>query len=226
MSSLDGREVEFANASARRFCRELAGRDDAVGWATCLSLLADGDTVLLGTAVERLRGGDIFQDNVQLAGPNGVRHLRITAFPIRESDGRILRFGCVAEMPKPLGLRRVYLVSHNAQLGRRLSSLLTDQGFEVRIFHDIRPLVQVAPALLPGCVVLSGVEDADWLRFSASAIRQLGSRLPTVALSEHHRDVDHVRTLMKAGIKDVLPAIGSAEQLTSAVASFDRRSER
>ena len=210
-------DVEFLNIAARQFWEQHgpAGVTTSASW---FDIIDCEDQVLVADAISRLKAGETVEATFRLAEAcTDAMQLRATLFPIREPHGPPVRFGGVAQLVAGKSKRLVHLVDPDRDSSRRLSSQLWENGFEVHSFFDVLAFTRVAPSLMPGLVILRADGHVDWLARAAVAARQTRSRLCTIVMSSEHRDVDHVRELMKLGVHDVISAEAEWDAIASVI---------
>lgn len=148
-----------------------------------------------------------------------VRWIRHMLFPIRDDDGRVSRVGGVAEdITKPAD-PQVYILNSDESSRERQSRLLRRHGYSVKGFASSRVFLEVAPVLVPGCLLMGG-RASDWkgLRI-VSELKARGIGLPIIVVGNSRGDVGLVVTAMKAGVTDWLEAPYKEAELLAAVAS-------
>ena len=148
----------------------------------------------------------------------GVAHPG-TFFPIRDEQGRIRRVGGIAQDITQHDGSTVYVVDSNEASRRDLCLLLQGAGYEVKTFASAQSFLEVAPVLVPGCVVLDiRSPEAGELTIP----RELKARrpgLPVIVIGEARGNVAVGVQAMKAGAVDFLDVPYRPEQLLDALAS-------
>jgi FixJ family two-component response regulator len=113
----------------------------------------------------------------------------------------------------------VYVVDGNEGSRRELLLQLQEAGYQVKAFASAQAFLEVAPVLVPGCVVLdTRTPEAGGLTIP----REMKARragLPVVVLGEAHGIVAVGVEAMKAGAVDFLETSFRPEPLLEAVAS-------
>ncbi|WP_424811845.1 PAS domain S-box protein [Roseococcus sp. YIM B11640] len=157
-------------------------------------------------ALESVKAGEVTRHEYRIVRhkDDGVRWLRDTSFPIRDSHGAITRIGGIAEDLTHEDSRQVYIVSARESEARRLAGLVRTGGYHARIFGSAAAFLDIAPVLAPGCVLV----DLRGKREAGMAIpRELKARsiaLPTIALDDAGAGADAAVAAMKAGAMDVI----------------------
>jgi PAS domain S-box-containing protein len=206
IAQIDSGRVEFVNRRAHRFWRRHIAAEGPISWSMCRPFVHAEDQSVVRDGALGLKAGEAFRAQVRLVGSNGAQQVQVTAFPIREADGRILKYGALADVAEPAASRCVYLVDPDTDSHRRLSSLLWAHGFEVKGFADTVAFGQVASSLLPGCLLLHAHGSTSWLKSAAAVAGKTDGRLQTVVASACGGDIDHVKEMMRLGVRDVLLA--------------------
>ncbi|WP_445503241.1 PAS domain S-box protein [Microvirga sp. G4-2] len=166
-----------------------------------------------------LRGETIVQE-YRIVRPDGsMRHIHSTVFPILDEHGKIRRIaGIVKDITQHNG-STVYVVDSNETSRRDLCLLLQGAGYEVKVFASEQSFLEMAPVLVPGCVVLNiRTPEADGLTIP----RELKARragLPVIVIGEARGNVAVGVRAMKAGAVDFLDVPYRPEQLLDALAS-------
>jgi PAS domain S-box-containing protein len=171
-------------------------------------------------ANESVLRGETVAKEYRIIRPDGtMRYIQATVFPIFDEHGRVQRIGGVARDVTQHDGSMVYVVDGNEASRRELSLVLQEAGFQVNQFSSAQAFLEVAPVLLPGCVVL----DARAPEAGGLAIpKELKARragLPVIVLGEAHGNVAVGVEAMKAGAVDFLSAPYSPAQLLEALAS-------
>lgn len=148
-----------------------------------------------------------------------VRWIRHMFFPIRDNQGRVSRVGGIAEdITKPAD-PQVYVLNPDESSRERQSRLLQRSGYSVKGFSSSRVFLEVAPVLVPGCLLLGGrASEGKGLRI-VNELKARGIALPIIVVGDSRGDVGLVVTAMKAGVTDWLEAPCKAAELLAAVAS-------
>jgi PAS domain S-box-containing protein len=166
-----------------------------------------------------LRGETIVKE-YRIVRPDGsMRYIHATVFPIFGEHGEVERIAGIARDVTQHDGSMVYVVDGNEGSRRELSLTLQDAGYQVKPFASARAFLEVAPVLIPGCVVLdTRVPEAGGLTIP----REMKARragLPVVVLGESHGIIAAGVEAMKAGAVDYLDTSYPPEQLLEAVAS-------
>jgi FixJ family two-component response regulator len=120
------------------------------------------------------------------------------------------------------GDRTIYVVDDDAGVRRSLEQLLNAEGFAVMSFASAAAFLDVAPRLLPGCVLLDiRMPEMDGLELHVR-LRDLGVALPVVIMTGHG-DVPMAVKSMKAGAVDFLEKPYSDTDLLGAIETALRR---
>lgn len=170
-------------------------------------------------SLDRAVAGEVVTVEYRILRPDSeIRWIRDTSFPIPDASGRIVRVGGIAlDLTRHDG-RLVYAVDGLDADRKMVSDVLENAGYEVKSFPSIQTFLQMAPVLVPGCVVL----DVRGSGGNGSAVvRDLNARrisLPVVVMGEGG-DVDAAVQVMKAGAVDWLDAGCDPATLRAAVAS-------
>jgi FixJ family two-component response regulator len=139
-------------------------------------------------------------------------------FPIRDAEGRVTRVGGISEdISKPAEFQ-VYVLTANDSARESLSLLLQHNGYNVKRFTSSRLFLEVAPALMPGCLLFDEREsDTLGLRI-VSELRARRIDLPVIVIGDSRGGVGIAVNTMKAGAVDWLEAPFENANLLSAVA--------
>jgi PAS domain S-box-containing protein len=166
-----------------------------------------------------LRGETVTQE-YRIVRPDGsMRHIHATVFPILDEHGAIQRIGGVARDVTQHDGSMVYVVDGNEGSRRELLLQLQEAGFQVKPFASVHAFLEVAPVLVPGCVVLdTRAPEAGGLTIPKE-LKARRAGLPVVVLGEARGSVAVGVEAMKAGAVDFLEASCHPEQLLEAVAS-------
>jgi PAS domain S-box-containing protein len=172
------------------------------------------------TTLERVQRGEEGTHEYHIIRPDGgVRWIRDTFFPIRDEQGRIRRVGGIAQDLTQHDGSIVYVVDGDEASRRDRCLLLQGAGYEVKSFASAQSFLEVAPVLVPGCVLL----DIRHLEGSQLTIpKELKARragLPVIVIGEARGDVAVGVQAMKAGAVDFLDGTYRPEELLDALAS-------
>ena len=173
--------------------------------------------------IQAFRGvqrGETVSHEYRIVRPDGsMRHIHATIFPILDEHGTVRRIGGVARDVTQHDGSMVYVVDGNVDSRRTLALRLQDAGYQVQQFTSAPALLEVAPVLLPGCVVLdTRTPEAGGLTIPKE-LKGRRSGLPVVVLGEAHGNTAVGVQAMKAGAVDYLDMPCQPEQLLEAVAS-------
>lgn len=171
-------------------------------------------------ALERASNGEnIVQQYRIIRRGSAVRWIRHGLFPIRDEESCVRRIGGIAEDITRDDGDQVYVIDSNGNSSRRLLLLLEDAGYEVTSFASSRAFLDIAPVLLPGCIIfhMDGVGHDDLI-----VLRELKARhiqLPVIVSGSSGGDIAIVVQAMKAGAVDWLENPYANELMLAAVAS-------
>jgi FixJ family two-component response regulator len=113
----------------------------------------------------------------------------------------------------------VYVVDGNEASQRELSLRLQEAGYQVKLFASAHAFLQMAPVLVPGCVVLdTRAPEAGGLTIPKE-LKARRTGLPVIVLGEARGNVAVGVEAMKTGAVDFLEVPYEPEQLLEAVAS-------
>jgi len=152
--------------------------------------------------------------------PDGaVRWVRDTFFPISDGHGRVRRVGGIAQDITISSGSLVYVIDADDGSREPLRLLLQGAGYDVRVFASAQAFLQMARALIAGCVVLDiRAAEAGGLAVPQE-LKARRIHLPVIVLGMLDGDVGLAVRAMKAGAADVLPIPYDRETLLLAVAS-------
>jgi PAS domain S-box-containing protein len=167
-----------------------------------------------------LEEADVVVKEYRVVRPDGgVRWIQNTCFPILDESGRVRRLAGIAQDITQHDGSMVYIVDRNGDSRRALSLELQGAGYQVKTFDSGQAFLEVAPVLIPGCVVIA-IQSPDLDELTIP--RELKARrvgLPAVVLGRAHGDVAFGVRAMKAGAVDFLDVPHSPERLLESVAS-------
>ena len=170
-------------------------------------------------ALERVERGEVVVQEYRILRPNGtVRWIRDTSFPIANEQGRVVRIGGISQDITKYESSLVYIIGPDDAARRELKLLLQEGGFDCRPFASATAFLDVASALLPGCVVLD-IRSAG--ASGLTMLTELKARripLPAIVIGASGEVETAVRA-MKAGAAEFLQAPHAASALQTAVAS-------
>jgi PAS domain S-box-containing protein len=219
IQDLETHEMEYVSPAYEAIWGEPveAALRDPGHWAKALH---PDDRDRASTTLERVQRGEEGTHEYHIIRPDGgVRWIRDTFFPIRDEQGRIRRVGGIAQDLTQHDGSIVYVVDGDEASRRNLCLLLQGAGYEVKSFASARSFLEVAPVLVPGCVLL----DIRHLEGSQLTIpKELKARragLPVIVIGEARGDVAVGVQAMKAGAVDFLDGTYRLEQLLDALAS-------
>lgn len=171
-------------------------------------------------ATERVLQGETVVHEYRIVRPDGsMRHIHSTIFPILDEQGRVRRVGGIAKDVTPHDGSTVYVVDSNQTSRRDLCLLLQEAGYVVKTFASAQSFLEVAPVLVPGCVVLDTRSPAAGDLLIPTELKARRTGLPVIVLGEAHGNVAVGVRAMKAGAVDFLEAPYRPEQLLEALAS-------
>ena len=166
-----------------------------------------------------LRGEVVVQQYRIVLSELVIRRIRHMLFPIRDDQGRVSRIGGVAaDITKPADIQ-VYVLNPDDSSRDRVSLLLQKSGYGVKAFASSRAFLEVAPVLVPGCLILDGPgSETKGLRI-VSELKARRIDLPIIVIGNSRGDVGLAVKAMKAGATDWLEAPCKEAELLAAVAS-------
>jgi PAS domain S-box-containing protein len=213
------RQIEYVSPAYEVVWGEPAG---AVlgGLEHWLETIHPDDRDRASKAIERvLQGEEDTQEYHIIRTDGGVRWIRDTFFPIQDEHGRVRRVGGIAQDITQHDGAMVYIVDGNDASRRNLSILLQGAGYEVKDFSSAQALLEVAPVLMPGCVVVDtrAPEAGGLIIPKELKARRVG--LPVIVIGEAWGNVAVGVQAMKAGAVDFLSAPCAPEQLLDALAA-------
>jgi PAS domain S-box-containing protein len=172
------------------------------------------------TAIERASRGEEGTHEYHIIRPDGgVRWIRDRFFPIRDEDGQVRRAGGVAEDLTQHEGSMTYVVDGDDGSRRELCLRLQGAGYQVKDFASAQAFLEVAPVLVPGCVVLdTRTPEAGGLMLPKE-MKARRAGLPVIVLGEADGDVSVGVQAMKAGAVDFLNVPYPLEQLLDALAA-------
>ncbi|MCB5175121.1 PAS domain-containing protein [Microvirga lenta] len=179
----------------------------------------DRDDVVAALARVR-QEGEVIVKEYRVVRPDGtVRWVQNTGFPILDERGKVRRVAGIAQDVTKHDGSMVYVVDSNEASRQNLSLLLQGAGYQVKTFSSGQAFLDVAPVLVPGCVVLDlhAPEAGELTILRELKTRRIG--LPVVVVGEAHGNVAFGVQAMKAGALDFLDVPYEQKQLLDAVAS-------
>jgi PAS domain S-box-containing protein len=171
-------------------------------------------------ATERVLRGDTVVQEYRIVRPDGsMRHIHATGFPIFDEHQKVRRIAGIAKDITLHDGSTVYVVDSNEASRRDLCLLLQGAGYEVKMFASAQAFLEIAPVLVPGCVVLD-IRNPETGELTIP--RELKARragLPVIVIGEARGSVAVGVQAMKAGAVDFLDVPFHPEQLMDALAS-------
>jgi PAS domain S-box-containing protein len=216
---LDTRRMEYISPAYETIWGEPVelALNDPNHW---IATLHPDDRVLAAKFLERVQRGEDANLEYHIVRPDGgVRWIRDTFFPIRDEQGRIRRAGGIAQDITQHDGSIVYVVDGSEPSRKEICLLLQGVGYEVKVFASAQRFLEVAPMLVPGCVVLNvRTPEAGALTIPREfKARRLS--LPVIVIGEAYGNVEFGVQAMKAGAVDFLDTPYGPEQLLDSVAS-------
>lgn len=187
------------------------------GW---LARIHPDDVESVRAAMETLQAGEPVVHEYRIIRPDGaVRELRDTCFPIRDEAGRPARVAGIIEDRTLNEGNHVYLVGKRNGTSGQLVTMLRAADFQVRCFDSAAALLDIAPMLSPGCVLID-------LRIAATgdiriprALQARSVRLPAVVIGSDTAPTSAIVAAMKAGAADYLIPPADDDAIKAALAS-------
>lgn len=219
MLNLETRRVEYLSPAYEAIWGEAMATalSDPDHWAKTLH---PDDRDRASTTIERARQGEEGTHEYHIIRPDGgVRWIRDTFFPIRDEQGRVRWAGGIAQDLTQHNSSVVYVVDGDETSRRELCLMLQGAGYEVQNFASAQAFLEVAPVLVPGCVILDiRSPEAGGLTIPKEMqARRIG--LPVIVVGAAGGNVAVGVQAMKAGAVDFLDAPYQPEQLLDALAS-------
>jgi PAS domain S-box-containing protein len=219
IQDLDTLKMEYVSPAYETIWGEPieAALRDPGHWAKALH---PDDRDRASTTLERVQRGEEGTHEYHIIRPDGgVRWIRDTFFPIRDEQGRIRRVGGIAQDLTQHDGSIVYVVDGDEASCRDLCLLLQGAGYEVKSFASAQSFLEVAPVLVPGCVLLDirHLEGGQLTIPQELKARRAG--LPVIVIGEARGDVAVGVQAMKAGAVDFLDGTYRPEELLDALAS-------
>lgn len=171
-------------------------------------------------ATESVLRGETVIKEYRIIRPDGsMRYIHATVFPIFGDHGKVQRIAGIARDISQHDGSMIYVVAGNEASRHELSLLLQAAGYQVSPFPSAQAFLDVAPVVVPGCVVLDARSpDAGGLTIPKE-LKGRRSGLPVIVLDEARGNIAVGVEAMKAGAVDFLEAPYQPEQLLGAVAS-------
>jgi PAS domain S-box-containing protein len=172
------------------------------------------------TIIARASQGEEGTHEYHIIRPDGgVRWIRDRFFPIRDENGQVRCAGGVAEDLTRHEGSMIYVVDGDEASRRELCLRLQGVGYQVKDFASAQAFLEVAPVVVPGCVVLdTRTPEAGGLMLPKElSARRTG--LPIIVVGEADGNVSVGAQAMKAGAVDFLNVPYRLEQLLDALAA-------
>jgi PAS domain S-box-containing protein len=164
--------------------------------------------------------GETVVHEYRIVRPGGsMRRIHATIFPIFDEPGRVRRVGGIARDVTRHDGSMVYVVDREHGSRRQLSLLLQNAGYQTSEFPSEQAFLDVAPVVVPGCVVLRVYATEPGELQLPRSIKSRRTALPVVVIGEARGNVHFGVQAMKAGAIDFLDTPHPPEQLLEAVAS-------
>ncbi|QCO03343.1 response regulator (plasmid) [Azospirillum argentinense] len=178
------------------------------------------DRELASGAMDRVLQGETVDQEYRIVRGNGsVRWIRDTFFAIRSEGGRIRRVAGIAQDITNHSGSLIYVINAEEASQRELLLLLRGVGYDVKAFTSARAFLEIAPALIPGCVLLDiRAPETDGLAIPRE-LRARRIHLPVIVMGSCDGDIRLAVRAMKAGAVDFLEVPYEREALLAAVAS-------
>ncbi|KRA84005.1 PAS domain-containing protein [Altererythrobacter sp. Root672] len=211
--------IEYRSPAYERIWGEPI-QDAPKGLDDWLARIHPDDLQSVCAALESVKAGELILHEYRIIRPDGsVRWLRDTSFPIRGDVGQVPRIGGIIEDLTLYDGNHVYTLGKPGAEFGRLTNMLRGAGFQVRSFESTSALIDIAPVLTPGCVLIDlRMKATDGMQIP----RELKARavtLPTVVIGPEIADPDSIIAAMKAGASDYLIPPFEDDRLKAAVAS-------
>ena len=194
--------------------------DAPKGLDNWLARIHPDDLQSVRAALETVKAGELTLHEYRIIRADGsVRWLRETSFPIWGETGKVALVGGIVEDLTLYDGNHIYVLGRTVGESGRLTNLLRSAGFQVRSFDSASALIDIAPVLTPGCVL---VDLRTKLRDAMQIPRELKARsvlLPTVFIGPEVADPESIVAAMKAGAADYLIPPLEDDALKSALAS-------
>ena len=149
---------------------------------------------------------------------DAVRWIRETVFPIRDEYGRVPRIGGVAQDVTGSPASMVYIVDADEAHRQTLLLLFQQTGYGTKAFTAGTDLLDVAPVLAAGCVVLHPGPAIDAIAL-LKQLKARGSSLPAIVLGSSGGNVTLAVEAMKAGAVDWLEVPYAPKTLLAVIAA-------
>jgi PAS domain S-box-containing protein len=171
-------------------------------------------------ATESVLQGETVLKEYRIVRPDGsMRYIHATVFPIFGEHGEVQRIAGIARDITQHDGSMVYVVDGDEASRRELGLLLQGAGYEVKMFASASAFLEVAPVLLPGCVVVDLRTPAAGGLTIPRELKARRTGLPVIVSGEARGDVAVGVQAMKAGAVDFLDVPYRPEQLLEALAA-------
>ncbi|WP_414475926.1 PAS domain-containing protein [Microvirga sp. M2] len=169
---------------------------------------------------ERVLKGETVVYEYRIVRPDGsMRHIHSTSFPILDEQRRIRRIGGIAKDITLHDGTAVYVVDGDPASRRDLCLLLQEAGYVVKAFASAQSFLEIAPVLVPGCVVIDIRNPGAGELLIPKELKARRGGLPVIVIGEARGDVTVGVQAMKAGAADFLDVPYRPGQLLEALAS-------
>ena len=191
-------------------------------WRRWAELVHPDDRERAVGATARALQGETGIREYRILRPDGaVRWIRNTFFPIRDGEegGQVRWAAGIAQDITVHEGSQVYLVDGSEAARQAHVALLQGAGYAVKAFASAKALLEMAPALVPGCVLLdvTGPETGGLAMPKELAARRI--ELPIIVLGSGQGEVAFAVQAMRLGAFDFLAMPCAPETLLAAVAS-------
>lgn len=177
------------------------------------------DRTRVTDALYQLALGEVLCQEYRIIRPDGsVRWIRHTSFPIPDESGRVRRSGGIAQDITRHDGSVVYVVDADEASRHDLVLLLQGAGYDVKAFGSPRQFLDVASALMAGCVVLDIGSTTVGDIIVPPELKARGISLPVIAVGAANNVGLAVRA-MKSGASDWLEKPYGASEMLASVAS-------
>jgi PAS domain S-box-containing protein len=219
--NVDTNTLEFLSAAYERVWGEPPNAllADQSRW---LASVHPDDRERAAYAQARVLQGEVFTQEYRIVRADGtIRWIRDTSFPIRDDKGRVQRLGGIAEDITKFDGSHVYVVDGDQSAPEDLIGLIQSAGYDVKAFPSGRSFLEVAPLLVPGCVVLD-TRSPGSRPGSLTVPKELKAKrigLPVIVIGTSRGDVRTAVQAMKAGAVDWVEAPYEPDVLFASIAS-------
>jgi PAS domain S-box-containing protein len=219
--NVDTNTLEFLSAAYERVWGEPRNAllADQSRW---LASVHPDDRERAAYAQARVLQGEVFTQEYRIVRADGtIRWIRDTSFPIPDDKGRVQRLGGIAEDITKFDGSHIYVVDGDESARQVLVELLQSAGYDVKAFPSARSFLEVAPLLVPGCVVLDtrspGSRPGGLTVPKELKAKRIG--LPVIVIGTCRGDVRTAVQAMKAGAVDWVEAPYDPDALFASIAS-------